>query len=129
MKPNELIKLLDSGVVPNLRISYCGGHIDVNPKTAPFELPDYEIVRIWADEYGGICVLLSDGIAAEREPAPKMTPDEKEISDDDARKTVDTLLKYCSKTQCSKCIFEREIDGCFAADFIRNAKFKTKEGK
>ena len=72
MKPNDLIKILDSGVVRNLRISYCGGHIDVNPKTAPFELPDYEIAKIWADDHGGICVLLADGIAAECEP-----PDEK----------------------------------------------------
>ena len=67
MKPNELIKILDSGVVHNLRISYCGGRIDVNPKHAPFELPDYEIVKLWADDRGYICVLLADGIAAENE--------------------------------------------------------------
>jgi hypothetical protein len=68
MKPNELIKILDSGVVRNLRINYCGGHIDVNPKTAPFELPYYEIAKLWADDYGGICVLLADGFKAENEP-------------------------------------------------------------
>lgn len=128
MKPNELIKILDSGVVHNLRINYCGGRIDVNPKNAPFELPDYEIVKLWADDRGYICILLADGIAAEREPAPKPTPDEKEISDDDARKTVDTLLNYCCQTNCSNCIFERETNdsrGCLTANFIRKVKFKT----
>lgn len=68
MKPNELIKILDSGVVHELTIYYCGGHITVNYDSCPFELPNYEIVKLWNSENGrGISVLLADGIAAENE--------------------------------------------------------------
>lgn len=79
MKPIDLIKILDSGVVRNLRIGYCGGHIDVNPKTAPFELPNYEIAKLWADDNGGIVALLADGIAAEMEPTPEKEQTKDEI--------------------------------------------------
>ena len=71
MKPNELIKILDSGVVKELTIYYCGGHITVEKDSCPFELPDYTICKLWNSENGrGISVLLADGIAAEREPVP-----------------------------------------------------------
>ena len=68
MKPNELIKILDSRDVHELIIYYCGGHITVNIDNAPFELPDYEIIKLWNSENGrGISILLADGIAAEKE--------------------------------------------------------------
>ena len=106
MTPNELIKILDSDFVKNLRITYCGGHIDVNPQHAPFELPDYKIAKLSADDRGGICILLADGIAAEREFEKDDAPDKYEIDDKTAYKAVDILNQYCDETElCSDCVF------------------------
>lgn len=68
MKPNELIKILDAGAVENLTIYYCGGHITLNVSNAPFELPNYEIAKLWNTENGrGISVLLADNVKGGKE--------------------------------------------------------------
>lgn len=122
MKPNELIKILDSGVVSNLRIIYCGGHIDVDPKNAPFELPDYKIAKLWAVDRGGVCVLLADGIAAEREFEKDDAPDKLEIDDLTANNAVNILNQYCDETElCSDCIFFRN-NQCQITNILNNPK-------
>lgn len=138
MKPNELIKILDSSVIRELTIYYCGGHITVNYDSCPFELPDYEIVKLWADDCGrGISVLLADGIAAEREPAPDDLTEESATAEkakkaetaENAEKAADTLRKYCDGFNvCSKsCVFyNKDNFGC-RVNFPED--YKKKDGK
>ena len=67
MKPIELIKILDSGIVDELNIYYCGGRITVKYDSCPYELPDYEILKLWQTENGrGISILLADATQGKR---------------------------------------------------------------
>lgn len=107
MKIEELLKIVDSGVVEEITIFYCGGRIKIEPNHAPFELPDYNICKLWNSENGrGISILLADGIAAEREPAPDNLATES-ANAETAEKAADTLRKYCNGfVGCSKsCVF------------------------
>lgn len=110
MKPNELIKILDSGVVHELKIYYCGGCITTSIFNAPFELPDYEIVKMWQSNNGrGISVILADGIAAEKETRHNAGFDaaEKEQTKDEI--PLYGIWKKCEyddggyNFECSKC--------------------------
>lgn len=68
MKPIELIKILDSGIVDELIIYYCGGRITIKYDSCPFELPDYEISKLWQSENGrGISILLADNVKGGKE--------------------------------------------------------------
>lgn len=63
MKPMELIRLLDSGVVEELKMYYYGHKIVVNLRNLPELMPDYEISKLWNSEDGkGISVLLADNM-------------------------------------------------------------------
>lgn len=117
MKPNELIKILDSGVVTELTIYYCGGHITVRIDSCPFELPDYDICKLWNSENGrGVSVLLADKVikeeTASKEQRAAKIPDK--ISDDDAKNAIYLLGKYCRQNHdgCKSCIFNFGIGKC-----------------
>lgn len=61
MTPMELISILDSGMVEELRMYYNGHHTVVNIRNLPELMPDYQIARLWNSENGkGISVLLAD---------------------------------------------------------------------
>lgn len=61
MKPMELIRLLDTGMVEELKIYYNGCQTVINIRNAPELMPDYDIAKIWNSEDGkGISVLLAD---------------------------------------------------------------------
>lgn len=61
MTPMELISIIDSGMVEELRMYYNGTHTIVNIRNLPEVMPDYQIVRLWNSENGkGISVLLAD---------------------------------------------------------------------
>ena len=136
MKPNELIKILDSGVVKELTIYYCGGHITVEKDSCPFELPDYDICKLWNSENGrGVSVLLADKVTKEettsKESRAAKIPDK--ISDDDAKNALYVLNEYCGNHNdgCRGCIFNYGIgEKCGISgipDIIDN--FETKGGK
>ena len=74
MTPMELIRILDSGMVEELRI-YFNGHLTVvNILDLPEIMPDYQIARLWHSENGkGISVLLADNM--EHYPVPKFVED------------------------------------------------------
>lgn len=66
MKPIELISILDSGMVEELRMYYNGQCTIVNIRNLPETMPDYQIVRLWNSENGkGISVLLADNVTQE----------------------------------------------------------------
>lgn len=66
MKPIELISILDSGMVEELRMYYNGQCTIVNIRNLPEDMPDYQIVRLWNSESGkGISVLLADNVKHE----------------------------------------------------------------
>lgn len=103
MKLEELLNIVDSGVVEEITVSYCGGRIKIEPNNAPFELPEYQINKLWQTENGrGISVLLADGIAAEKEPTPEKEQTKDEIP-------LFGIWKKCEyddggyNFQCSKC--------------------------
>lgn len=61
MRPGELIALLDSGMVEQLKIYYNGHRSDINLRDLPELLPDYQIAKIWNSEDGrGLSILLKD---------------------------------------------------------------------
>ena len=63
MKPMELIRLLDSGMVGELKMYYNGQKTVVNIHNLPETMPDYEISKLWNSEDGrGISVLLADNM-------------------------------------------------------------------
>lgn len=63
MKPIELIKLLDTGMVEELKMYYNGQKTVVNIHNMPNTMPDYEINKLWNSEDGkGISVLLADNM-------------------------------------------------------------------
>ena len=109
MKPNELIKILDSGVVKELKIYFCGGHITIEKDSCPFELPNYPIAKIWQSENGrGLSVLLEDNTKKEEKAAESANAET-------AEKAADTLRKYCDGFNvCSKsCVFyNKDNFGC-----------------
>ena len=119
MKIEELLKIVDSGVVEEITISYCGGRIKIEPNRAPFELPNYPIAKIWQNEDGrGLTVLLADNITTDERgaAAESVNTDNKDnprteitFSElaDSAEKAADTLRKYCARFNvCSKsCVF------------------------
>ena len=74
MKPIDLISLLDSGMVEELKMYYNGKKIVVDIRNLPETMLDYEISKIWNSEDGkGISVLLADDI--EKYPIPKFVED------------------------------------------------------
>ena len=74
MKPMDLISLLDSGMVEELKMYYNGRKIVINIRNLPETMPDYEISKIWNSEDGkGISVLLADNM--EYYPIPKFVED------------------------------------------------------
>lgn len=74
MKPTELIRLLDSGVVEELKMYYNGQKTVVNIHNIPNTMPDYEINKLWNSEDGkGISVLLADNM--EHYPIPMLVED------------------------------------------------------
>lgn len=74
MKPMELIRLLDSGMVEELKVYYNGQQIVVNIHNIPKTMPDYEINKLWNSEDGkGISVLLADNM--EHYPIHKFVED------------------------------------------------------
>lgn len=136
MKPNDLLKIIDSGDIKILRLYYCGGHIDVATTTAPFELPDYEISRIGTLPDGnGLFALLADNrTKAERTAEIKAANDETpKITDNDAKTALYVLNEYCGNHNdgCRGCIFNYGIgEKCGISgipDIIDN--FETKGGK
>lgn len=61
MKPMELIRVLDSGIVEELKLYYNGQKTVVNIHNIPKTMPDYEVSKLWNSEDGkGISVLLAD---------------------------------------------------------------------
>lgn len=63
MTPLELIRLLDSGMVEELKMYYNGKKTVVNIHNIPETMPDYEINKLWNSEDGkGISVLLVDNM-------------------------------------------------------------------
>lgn len=114
MKLEELLNAVDSGVVEEITIFYCGGCIKIEPNNAPFELPDYPISKIWQSENGrGLSVLLADNITKDERGASES------VNTENAKKAADTLRKYCDGFNvCSKnCIFYREGLPCCALKF------------
>ena len=74
MTPMELISILDSGMVEELRMYYNGHHTVVNIRNLPENMPNYQIVRLWNSENDkGISVLLADNM--ELYPKPKFVED------------------------------------------------------
>lgn len=74
MKPIELIRILDSGMVEELKMYYNGQKTVVNIHNLPETMPDYEINKLWNSEDGkGISVLLADN--EEYYPIPKFVED------------------------------------------------------
>lgn len=74
MTPMELISILDSGMVEELRMYYNGHHTVVNIRNLPENMPNYQIVRLWNSENDkGISVLLADNM--ELYPIPKFVED------------------------------------------------------
>lgn len=66
MTPMELIPLLDTGMVEELRMYYNGHHSVVDIRNIPEIMPDYQIAKMWNSENGkGISVLLADNMANE----------------------------------------------------------------
>lgn len=64
MTPIELIPLLDTGMVEELRMYYNGHHSVVDIRNIPEALPGYQITKMWNSENGkGISVLLADNMA------------------------------------------------------------------
>lgn len=109
MKLEELLNAVDSGVVEEITVSYCGGRIKIEPNNAPFELPNYPIAKIWQSENGrGLSVLLADNITKDETAAESVNAEKAET----AEKAAETLRKYCDGFNgCSKsCVFYN--DGC-----------------
>ena len=137
MKPNELIKILDSGVVTELTIYYCGGHITVRIDSCPFELPDYDICKLWNSENGrGVSVLLADKVTKEETASKEQRAANDEtpkITDHAAKTALYVLNDYCGNHNdgCRGCIFNYGIgEKCGISgipDIIDN--FETKGGK
>ena len=74
MKPIELIRMLDSRMVEELKMYYNGQKTVVNIHNIPKTMPDYEINKLWNSEDGkGISVLLADN--EENYPIPKFVED------------------------------------------------------
>ena len=74
MKPLELIRMLDSGMVEELKVYYNGQKTVVNTHNIPKTMPDYEVIKLWNSEDGkGISVLLADN--EEYYPIPKFVED------------------------------------------------------
>lgn len=74
MNPMELIRLLDSGMVEELKMYYNGQKTVVNIRNIPETMPNYEISKLWNSEDGkGISVLLADNM--EHYPIPKFVED------------------------------------------------------
>lgn len=135
MKLEELLKTVDSGVVEEITIFYCGGRIKIEPNHAPFELPNYPIAKIWQSKNGrGLSVLLADNImkdergAAESmntETAEKATESANANNAENAEKAAETLHKYCKGFNvCSEsCVFYNKNDfGCcvnFPVDYVK----------
>jgi hypothetical protein len=68
MIPMELIPLLDTGMVEELRMYYNGHHSVVDIRNIPCTMPDYQIAKMWNSENGkGISVLLADNMAEDPE--------------------------------------------------------------
>lgn len=67
MTPMELIPLLDSGMVEELRMYYNGHHSVIDIRNIPEVLPGYQIAKMWNSENGkGISVLLADNMAEDK---------------------------------------------------------------
>lgn len=80
MKPMELLRLLDSGMVEELKIYYNGQKTIVNIHNLPPIMPDYEIIKLWNSEDGkGVSVLLGDNM--EHYPIPKFVEDKTIVED------------------------------------------------
>lgn len=63
MTPMELIPLLDTGMVEELRMYYHGHHSVVDIRNIPEIMPNYQIAKMWNSENGkGISVLLAEQI-------------------------------------------------------------------
>lgn len=61
MKPMELIRLLDTGMVEEVKMYYCGKKTVINIHNIPEVIADYDIAKIWNSEDGkGISILLAD---------------------------------------------------------------------
>ena len=121
MKLEELLNVVDSGVVEEITVSYCGGRIKIEPNNAPFELPNYPILKIWQSENGrGLSVLLEDNITKDKRGASEsVNTDNAETAADSvnwetAEKAADTLRKYCAGFKdCTKnCVFYDTRIGC-----------------
>lgn len=124
MKPNEFLKMIDSGSIKKIRIYYCGGHIDVEIPFAPFELPDYEIAKIGLYESGnGITLLLADNVTKfempDVMPIEETASKERRAAETDAKKAFDALSDYCdSQKVCRNCFFFK--NHCCNIPFITN---------
>ena len=80
MKPVELIRILDSGMVEELKMYYNGQKTVVNIHNLPAVIPDYEVNKLWNSEDGkGISVLLADNM--EKYPIPKFVDEDKTYTD------------------------------------------------
>lgn len=74
MTPIELISILDSGMVEELKMYYNGRKTVVNIRNIPETMPNYEINKLWNSEDGkGISILLADNM--ELYPIPKFVED------------------------------------------------------
>lgn len=61
MKPIELIRMLDKGVVEELKMYYNGRRSVIDIRNLPALMPDYDIAKLWNSEDGkGISVILKD---------------------------------------------------------------------
>lgn len=68
MTTMELINILDSGMVEELRVYFHGQYIIVHPRNSPEILPEYQIARLWNSENGkGISILLADNARRQKE--------------------------------------------------------------
>jgi len=61
MKPIELIRMLDKGVVEELKMYYNGRRSVIDIRNLPALMPNYDITKLWNSEDGkGISVILKD---------------------------------------------------------------------
>ena len=61
MKPVELMEMLDTGMVDEVKMYYHGKKVVCNLRTPLKTMPDYDIVKMWNSEDGrGISMLLAD---------------------------------------------------------------------
>ena len=91
MTPMELLRLLDSRMVEELKMYYNGRKIVVNIRSLPETMPNYEIYKLWNSEDGkGISVLLIDNL--EYYPIPKFVEDKTYTDKGGAEQCLDHII-------------------------------------